>query len=76
MNAIKKLINNKVKENQKAEKAAMIERDRTMERINSFLDRKDIIDLDNEKIDAIRMLAFYLESSEMKASNLAKFLKK
>lgn len=50
--------------------------DRTHERLSSLLSRKDIIDSDNEKIDALRMLAFHIESNkEMSAASLVKFLK-
>jgi hypothetical protein len=49
--------------------------DKSLERINSILSRKDVINIENEKLDAIRLLAYYLEDKEMTAAQLVKFLK-
>lgn len=52
------------------------EENKILRRINSLLSRKDIVDLDNDKIDALRLLTFHLESNkEMSATKLVKFLK-
>ena len=48
-----------------------------LKRLKSLLSRKDVVDLDNDKIDALRMLVFYFENTdECSASKLVKFLKK
>lgn len=50
--------------------------DKVLKRLNSLLKRKDIIDLDNDKVDALRMLAFHLEDNkDMSSARLVKFLK-
>lgn len=52
------------------------ETNKVIERINSLLTRKDIVNLENDKVDALRMLAFHLESNkEMSSARLVKFLK-
>lgn len=53
-----------------------IELDKSLTRINSILSRKDVVDVDNNRVDAIRMLAYYLEDREISAAQLVKFLKK
>ncbi len=52
-----------------------IETDKTLQRINSILSRKDIQNVETERLDAVRLLAYYLEEKEMSASQLVKFLK-
>ena len=52
-----------------------IETDKTLQRINSILSRKDIQNVENERLDAVRLLAYYLEEKEMTAAQLVKFLK-
>ena len=49
--------------------------DKTLQRINSILSRKDIQNVENERLDAVRLLAYYLEEKEMTAAQLVKFLK-
>ena len=47
-----------------------------LNKMNSLLSRKDIINLDNDKVDALRMLIFHLEDNKgMSAARLVKFLK-
>lgn len=65
----KSLINKLIKE-------TVQEEDKTLNKINSLLSRKDVIDLENDKVDALRMLVFHLESNkEMTSTKLVKFLK-
>lgn len=53
-----------------------IEKDMTFQKINNILTRKDVIDLDNHKVDTLRMLLYHLENKkEMSISRLIKFLK-
>jgi len=53
------------------------EENKVLKRLNSILKRKDIINLDNDKIDALRLLAFHFEDNKgMSAARLVKFLKK
>ena len=51
--------------------------DKTLNKINSLLSRKDMINVDNERLDAVRLLAYYLETNgrEIKSTHLVKFLK-
>lgn len=49
--------------------------DKTLQRINSILSRKDVQNVENERLDAVRLLAYYLEEKEMTAAQLVKFLK-
>jgi hypothetical protein len=50
--------------------------DKVLKRINSLLSRKDLVNLDNDKMDALRMLAFHLEDNKgMSSARLVKFLK-
>lgn len=52
-----------------------VETDKTLQRINSILSRKDMQNVENERLDAVRLLAYYLEEKEMTAAQLVKFLK-
>ena len=49
---------------------------KTVDKINSILKRKDVVSLENEKVDAIRMLSYYLENKEAKISDFLNYLKK
>ena len=53
----------------------IIDTDRLLMKMDSFLNRKDIIDLENSKIDAIRLFVLYLEDKNFKSKDLVKFLK-
>lgn len=64
---INKVINGMVKEKNSP--------DPSLKRLNSLLSRKDIIDLENDKVDTLRLLTYYLESKEIKSAQLVKFLK-
>jgi hypothetical protein len=47
-----------------------------LKRLNSILNRKDVINLDNNKVDALRMLAFHFEDNKgMSATRLVEILK-
>lgn len=73
-----KLKNSKVTSGQvnKIINSTATEENKIIKRLNSLLSRKDIVNLENEKVDAIRMLAFHLESNkEMSSAQLVKFLK-
>lgn len=82
-NLISELKRNLKSDKNKAAKAASkarIERhsneNKVLKRLNSILKRKDIIDLDNDKIDTLRMLAYHFEDNKgMSATRLVKFLK-
>lgn len=52
-----------------------VETDKTLQRINSILSRKDVQNIENDRLDAVRLLAYYLEEKEMTAAQLVKFLK-
>ncbi len=49
--------------------------DKSLNRINAILSRKDIQNVETERLDAVRLLAYYLEEKEMTAAQLVKFLK-
>ena len=52
------------------------EANKMLKRLNSLLSRKDIINVDNPKVDALRMLAFHLEDNKaMSAARLVEILK-
>lgn len=58
------------------ESKANIESDE-IKRIKSLLLRKDVLDLDNDKVDAIRMLLLHLEDKKnFKVTNFVKYLKR
>lgn len=49
---------------------------KVIKKLNSLLSRKDIVNLNNEKVDALRMLTFHLESNkELTSAQLVRFLK-
>jgi len=52
-----------------------VETDKTLQKINSILSRKDVQNVENGKLDAIRLLAYYFEEKEMTVAQLVKFLK-
>lgn len=46
-------------------------------KLKSLLSRKDVIDLENDKVDALRMFLFHLENkTEFNTTRFVKFLKK
>ncbi len=49
--------------------------DKSLDRINAILSRKDIQNVETDRLDAVRLLAYYLEEKEMTAAQLVKFLK-
>lgn len=61
----------------KTPKSEQVTMDKTLNKINSILCRKDMVNVENERLDAVRLLAYYLETSgkEMKSKELIKFLK-
>lgn len=49
--------------------------EKAVQRLDSFLERNDIKDIDNTKIDSIRMLVGYLRN-DVRLKDLTNFLKK
>ena len=57
-------------------KTLLLEENKVIKHINSLLSRRDIVDFENDKVDALRLLVYHLENKkEMSLIKLVKFLK-